>query len=355
MRILFTNSHPDRSETAIFTALKNDGHAVHVALDPKAVRFKQLEDAGIQVTPVRFRYKIDFPAISAVRSLIRSHRPDIIHTFNKRALTNTLIASRGSESRIVGYRGIIGNIYPWNPESRLVFFNKRLKRIICVCHAVEKSLNSIGITPGKTVTIHKGHDIGWYKAADRAALSEWNIPSNAFVIGCAARMRPRKGIDILLRAVAEMKNPDIHLILAGEITDRKILPLVKSLSLSRQVHVIGFRKDACALMGACDTFVMPSLRREGLPRAVIEAMAQETVPVVTDVGGMPELVRHAQDGLVVPPNNVSALAHALADLSSNSTRRHKLAASAQQRIIDSFDIRATAEQTLAVYDSVTAE
>lgn len=355
MRILYANSHPDRSEAAIFTALKNAGHEIHAAVDPSAVRLDELKSAGIPVTPVRFKYKIDFRAVRAVRELVRLHQPDIIHTFNKRSLTNVLLATIGSDCPIIGYRGIIGNIPRWNPESHMVFFNRRLKRIICVCHAVEESLHAIGIPAEKTTTIHKGHDISWYHSADRSAFKEWNIPESSFIIGCAARMRPRKGVDILLRAVDQLNNPNVHVVLAGEITDSKVMPLIKALNLSKQVHAIGFRTDAASLMGACDICVMPSLRREGLPRSIIEAMALKTPAIVTDVGGMPELVRHGQDGLVVPPNNPGALAGAIRQLIDSTPKRLSLAASAQQRIIDSFDIASTVEQTLAVYDNARKE
>jgi len=352
MRILFTNSHPDRSEAAMFTALKEQGHAVHVACDSSAVRLESLRTAGVPLTPIRFRYKVDPKAVASVRRLIRAHQPDLIHTFNKRSLTNVLLATIGSSIPVVGYRGIIGNVSRWNPESRLIFFNRRLKKIVCVCHAVEESLRKAGIAPNRTVTIHKGHDIAWYKPAERSSFDEWNIPAEAFVVGCAARMRPRKGIPVLVRAMARLTNPNVHLILAGEITDTGVLPLIKELGLTDRIHPIGFRKDVSSLMGACDVFVMPSLRREGLPRAVIEAMAQETPAIVTNVGGMPELVRHEQDGFIVEPGSIEAIAAAIESLANDRDKRRRYGASARKHIIDSFDINRTIRQTLETYDSV---
>jgi glycosyltransferase involved in cell wall biosynthesis len=287
-----------------------------------------------------------------LRHLITKHKPDLIHTFNKRSLTNVLLATFGADVPIIGYRGIIGNVSPWNPESRMIFFNRRVRRIICVCHAVEASLNGIGIPNDRTVTIHKGHDITWYEHAERASFEEWRIPEDAFIIGCAARMRPRKGIPVLVKAIAKLSDPRIHLILAGEITDPEVMPLIEKHSLQDNIHPIGFRKDVCGLMGACDVFVMPSLRREGLPRAVIEAMAQRTPAIVTSVGGMPELVRHEKDGLVIPPDSVDALADAIRRLAAAPDLLKSYGEEARRHIIDSFDINKTVDQTLGVYDSV---
>jgi len=165
-------------------------------------------------------------------------------------------------------------------------------------------------------------------------------------------MRPRKGIPVLIRALAEVKDSRAHLILAGEITDPEVLPLVNRLQLNDRIHAIGFRKEVCALMGACDAFVLPSLRREGLPRAVIEAMAQETPAIVTSVGGMPELVRHEQDGLVVEPDSVDALAGAIRALIDDPEKTRRFGKSARQHIAESFDIRKTVARTLEVYDSI---
>lgn len=339
----------------MFQAIKEHGHDVHAAVDPLAERLHMLSEAEVPVTPLLFKRRIDLRAIGAIQRLVKDFSPDIIHTFNKRSLTNVLIATAGTHVPIIGYRGVRGNIHRLSPESRLTFFNERLLKIICVCKAVEKSLHIAGISEKKTVTIYKGHDVDWYQPADRSAFTEWNIPQRAFVIGCAAKMRPRKGIGVLIRAIEQMNNPNVHLILAGEIADTKLSRLIKSISMTKHIHPIGFRKDACALMGACDVFVMPSLRREGLPRAAIEAMAQRTPAIVTDVGGMPELVRHGQEGLVIPPGNVQALTNAIRTLVDSNPKRLALANAARQRIIDSFDIKSTVKQTLAVYDSVTSK
>lgn len=330
----------------------SSGQLVQAAVDPGAVRLDTIRKSGIPVTPIRFRFKFDIQAILAVRRIIFSFRPDIIHTFNKRALTNVLAASAGTASRIVGYRGIIGNIQPWNPESRLVFFNRRLLKIICVCRAVEESLNEAGISGDKTVTIYKGHDTSWYTPAARSRLAEWNIPEDAFVVGCAARMRPRKGVDVLVKSFSRLLDHNAHLLLAGEITDSRIVPMIESSGLAGRIHIAGFREDASSIMGACDTFVMPSLRREGLPRAAIEAMAQGVPPVMTNVGGMPELVHSGRDGIIVPPGDATAMANAIAGLIINPAKRKAMGMAAKQRIIDAFNINDTVSRTTELYDSI---
>ena len=101
-------------------------------------------------------------------------------------------------------------------------------------------------------------------------------------------------------------------------------------------------------------FVMPSVDREGLPRAVIEAMAQSVPAIVTRVGGMPELVEDRVSGLVVPPRDPAALATAIVSLAMNGTRRAHYGAAARARIESHFSITRTVERIHALLDDAAA-
>ena len=100
------------------------------------------------------------------------------------------------------------------------------------------------------------------------------------------------------------------------------------------------------MAGAFDVFVMPSLEREGLPRAVIEAMAQGIPAFVTDVGGMPEIVVNGECGLVVPPNDPEALSQAIISLAKDTSLCRRFSDNASMRIRDHFNIQATIRETV---------
>lgn len=355
MHLLITNSHPDRSETSMFTGLKKAGVDIEVLCDPNAVRAGELADAGIPVTKIPFRHRIDTAVVRCIRKRIRNKKPDIIHSFTKRSLSNVMFATYGTDIRLVTYRGIIGNLSRWNPETRLTFLSKRLSRIICVCEAVRKYMLSIGVPPERAVTILKGHDVSWYKKTNSEFMQELGIPSGSFIIGCAAKMRARKGIDVLIKAFSRIRNPGAHLVLAGEITDLSLLSTISRQDCCARIHTTGWIENAPSIMGACSVFVMPSLRREGLPRAVIEAMAQGVPAIVTNVGGMPEIVDHNVNGMVVAPDSIDDLANALEKLASNTSLRIQLGSNARHTITDKFNINKTTEETLAVYRNILSE
>jgi glycosyltransferase involved in cell wall biosynthesis len=99
-------------------------------------------------------------------------------------------------------------------------------------------------------------------------------------------------------------------------------------------------------------FVLPSTKREGLARSLIEAMAYGVAPVVTDCGGSPELVQHGISGLVVPVADSAALAAAIRTLHDDAELRRRLGAAARERIRTSFRIEDTIARTLELYRSL---
>ncbi len=119
--------------------------------------------------------------------------------------------------------------------------------------------------------------------------------------------------------------------------------------------MLGYRSDAPALTAACDVFVLPSTKREGLARSLIEAMAYGIAPVVTDCGGSPELVVQGVSGLVVPVADAEALAAAIRTLHDDAALRARLGRAARERIGRDFRIEDTIAKTYALYASLAAE
>ena len=113
--------------------------------------------------------------------------------------------------------------------------------------------------------------------------------------------------------------------------------------------MLGFRDDAPAVIAACDVAVLPSIKREGLAKTVIEAMAYGVAPIVTDCGGSPELVESGSSGIVVPVRDAGAIARAIELLYSDSQLRERFARAAQDRIGSKFRIEDTIAQTYALY------
>ncbi|NLG33942.1 MAG: glycosyltransferase family 4 protein [Lentisphaerae bacterium] len=349
-RVLLSGLSNDRVELHLACALRQSGVELFAIDNPDSPAIEWCRQCGIPHMDHEFHSRFEHEAIDIYRTLLHDRQFDLIHALTNRALSTALLATRrmAAPPKIVGYRGTLGHLHRWDPASRLSYLNPRVNAIVCVSDAVRRYLRRFDIPDSRLNVIWKGHDPAWYSPAPRAALAELGIPPDAVTVVFTGNMRPVKGADVLLDAVRDIDPAaeSLHLLLFGEIRDRH---LKKEVGRHPHIHFLGFRPDAAALAGACDIAVMPSIEREGLPKAVLEAMAQGIPPVVTDVGGMPELVEDGISGLVVPPRDAPALRNALLALARDPPLRRRLGAGARARIDGPFHFRHTADKTLALY------
>lgn len=349
MRILVATRGIDRSECRLYIGLKEAGLAVDVLCPPGAAHQDRLAAAGVPVAHFEARHRLDRAAVRDMRQRLASPGYDLVYASDNAALAVTLQAARRAPVRVVGYRGTTGHLHPWDPGSRLTYLNRRLDHIVCVSHAVEAFLRDRMHLPGtRLTTIYKGHDPEWYPPPppiERAALG---LPPDAFVVTFAGRLRPVKGGAVLLDAMALLASacPRVHLLLIGDITDRRVRRRLRQPARLRgRVHCTGYRRDADRLVGASDLFVMPSLDREGLPRAVIEAMAHRRPVVVTRVGGLPELVVDGENGRLVPPHDAPALAQAIRFFAESPDECAACGQRGRQRMAHLFHVEQTLRRT----------
>ena len=358
IKALCITEDADRPTTATFIGLKQAGVEITVMCPTTSDRRPALVDAGVRVLDFTLRKRVDARGIAELRAELTRGAYDVLHLFSNKAVQNGLIASRGLPVKIVAYRGIVGNVSFFNPVSWRRFLNPRIDRIVCVANAVRDYF--LGMQPAflrlpkeKLVTIYKGHSLDWYRETPADLLSV-GVPTEGFAIGCVANYRPRKGIEVLVEAFSKLP-PEwrAHLLLIGGGMDAPAL--TKRIAASRgaaNIHVLGFRKDSSALMAACDVFVLPSTKREGLARSLIEAMAYGIPPIVTDCGGSPEVVVDDVSGIVVPVRDVASLAAALGRLHDDPAMRRRMGAAARERIGSAFRIEDTIAKTLALYRSL---
>ncbi|MEO9525063.1 MULTISPECIES: glycosyltransferase family 4 protein [Marinobacter] len=348
----------DRPESELFIGLKRAGFDVDVMCNPKGRNYQRLVDEGMVAQPIALKNRFDKEGIAAIREQLGKKNYEIIHAYNPRALACGLTASKGTDIKIVAYRGVIGNISFLNPESWITFLHPRVSKIVCVADAIKDYLANLKflwlrIPDSKLQRIYKGHDLSWYQA-EPADLSEFGVQDEDFVVCCTGRNTPRKGFDDLIQAMRELPSDvKVHLLLVGDVDkNEEIRELAARSSASERIHFTGFRTDAPSLAAASDVFVLPSKEREGLPRAVIESMVYGVPPVVTRVGGMPELVENEVSGLVVPPSNSIELAGAIERLYRDEGFRAQLGQAARERIAGQFHTAETVRETSELYKSL---
>jgi len=217
---------------------------------------------------------------------------------------------------------------------------------------------NLGVSkPGKTTVIHSGVDLEQFSKGAKQRTrkrEELGIPSDSLVIGYVGWLIPIKGVTHLVSAMAKVaeKYPKSLLVLVGKGDDKgdeeiKLKEQVEKAGLEKKVRFLGWRSDVDEIMGCFDIFVLPSLN-EGMGRVLVEAMAAGLPIVASRVGGIPDLVKDGKNGLLVPPEDASALERAITVLLKDKAQRKRMG-EAGKKMCRPYSAEAMVEQIDALY------
>ena len=350
IRLLCISSHGDtlnsvRPEAEIFVGLARAGVSVTVMTEGDSAYCERMREAGITLVDFTPRSKISLEAIRFIRRYLREHAIDIVYAFNNMAIANTAFAAIGLPVKVVTYRGQTGNISRWDPAAYLTHLHPRVDYIVCVSRATRDDLRTQVRRPQNVVAIYKGHDLAWYRDTP-CNLEDCGIPENRFGVVCVANNRPRKGVPTFIQAAGLVRSdiPAWWLLVGSGMDAPEIRQLVASSPARERIILTGHRKDAPAIVAACQVSVLASLKREGLPKTVIEAMVYGVPPVVSDTGGSAELLVDGESGIVVQPGDARAIARAVEDLYRDPARRERMGRAARTRIAEHFNVNQTVNQ-----------
>jgi glycosyltransferase involved in cell wall biosynthesis len=220
-----------------------------------------------------------------------------------------------------------------------------------------------GVKPEKIEVIRNGVNLPerGRKRATAGIRQEFAIPDDAPVCACIGRVVSGKGIDVYLRAARVLleQNRDVRFLMIGAHsfeTNYKLEmeELARDLRLDCRFIFTGERHNVAEILQDVDMVVHPSLT-EGLSNVVLEAMAAGLPVVATTVGGNPELVQDGRTGLLVPPRNAAALAHAIASLLDHPQTARQFGEAGRQKIVQEFSIREMLRRTEDLYLRLVSE
>ncbi|HZZ12930.1 MAG TPA: glycosyltransferase [Paraburkholderia sp.] len=326
-------------------ALRERGHDVELVCPSGARIGARSTELGFAVHHAPMRGGGDVRSMLTIKALLRRRSYDVLNTHSGH---DSLVA--GTAARLGRTPLVVRTRHLALPISSLATYTWIPHRVIAVSHYVRRYLISAGVSAGRVETIHDG--IAKPEPVAHSALrAELGLGPDA-VIGCmVAIMRDKKGHEDLIAAVRPLlaARPNLHFVLAGngDLFER-IKGIVDGLQLAHRIHLLGFRTDIPNVLRGCDLFVLPT-HQEALGQSYIEAMAAGLPVIGTNVDGVPELIEHGVNGLLVPPKDAEALRAAIVQLIDDPAMRARLGEEGR-RITDSrFGVDDMADETLDLY------
>jgi glycosyltransferase involved in cell wall biosynthesis len=166
------------------------------------------------------------------------------------------------------------------------------------------------------------------------------LPRSTLLIGSVGRLTRQKGFDVLLRAFSLLSREDVNLLIFGiGEEEARLRALASKSGLQERIHFAGYRRDLPSLLGALDLYVHPA-RFEGMPNALLEAMAAARPIIASNTDGNRELIEDGIHGWLVPPDDPGALAKATEDALTNLDEAQRRGAAARQRVATHFGVEA---------------
>ncbi|HEY4233279.1 MAG TPA: glycosyltransferase family 4 protein [Lacipirellulaceae bacterium] len=327
----------------------------------KPVRFplaRETTSAPLVEMPMKGRF--DLSVVKKLTRLLLDHDYDLVHAHTPRtAIVGRLAARKAGVPFVYHVHSPAGRDSTrrlLNALNSLVEWHtaRSADRIVTVSPSLRSYMIARGFPAERVVCVPNGVPCAAL-GVDRPA------PTGTWIIGTIALFRPRKGIEVLLEALASMRSwgAPVRLRAVGGFEtlayETSVLALVDRLGLADAVDWIGFTREINAELAKMDLFVLPSLFGEGLPMVVLEAMAMGVPVVASHVEGIPEAIAHRESGFLVEPGSVNQLAAAIREFVAGELDYPALSRCGRERHHDKFSDMAMAGNLAEVYSAILAE
>jgi glycosyltransferase involved in cell wall biosynthesis len=329
------------------------GDALRGRVDTAKVRICRLHKTG----------RFGLPLASALARLIDERKIDVVHCTLQYSLFLAWMARISARSKpalvcaihTTINRGLYEEMFDRVLYRRLF---RACKALIFVCRSqCEHWLRKYPELESRAHVVFNGIDTKTFdpaRSGNGAKIREsFGIPDDGRLVACVAAFRPEKGHDLLVTAFGKALEqcPQAYLLLAGDgPTRQSVERLVSELGLAPRVKFAGAIDDVRALLAASDATVLASTAVETFSMAMLESMAMGVPVVATDMGGTREAVWDGKTGLIVPPDDVPALARALVRLLGDDERRRTFGASARKLVLERFTEEQMIRETERILD-----
>lgn len=306
----------------------------------------------------------------ALRKLLRDRRFDVVHTHSSKA---GALGRMASIRERVGKRVHTPHTFAFafsggfSAPKRAVFYGVEMSlgrathRLICVSRSEAEQAAKLKVAPTERIrVVENGIDPAPFLSAPPrdAARAALGVPRGARAVAVVALLNPAKGqTDAVeaMAAIAPESRPDLFLV--GGVSDPEygaaVDAAVEKHALAGKVHRLGHRSDVALWLAACDLVLVPS-RWEGMPYALLEAMAAGRAVLATATNGSRDAVVDGATGRLVEVGSPAAIARALEEMLGDSARLDAMGAAGRARVLERYSVGAMVDRTAAVYEEALA-
>jgi glycosyltransferase involved in cell wall biosynthesis len=332
--------------------LSSLGHRAMLVAHPGG-ELRRRAAEGLELVPLAPSHELDLKTAWKLSRVLQRVSPDVVHAHDPHGVAMASMAlsmlTRDPAPALVASRRVDFRLKR-NSFSKWKY--RQVDLFIASSNAIRDLLLAGGVAPSRVITVYEGIEVGRIARIEPVNLrAAFFLPHQAPVVGNVAALVPHKGQRHLIEAVPLVLReiPDARFVILGEGPLRADLEQrVKQHHLERHVVLPGFRDDVLAAIKGFDLFVMSS-DTEGLGTSLLDAMAAGKACVGTRAGGIPEAVVDGETGIIVPPHDPAALAHAIVTLLKDDALRQQMGEAGLARARAEFSVERMVEGTLAAY------
>lgn len=310
----------------------------------------QLDRRAVPVRMLRLSRPLDPVFLWRLYRLIKERGIELVHAHEFTMNWYGSLAGRLAGVPVVAT--VHGKIYyPDAPRRRAMMRSVQWAggQVVAVSDDIKSFLESkLGMRPVRSLA--NGIDVHRFSKAERDEVRrELGIPPGDSVVGAVGNLYTVKGHAVLVEAAAALRDPRLHVVIAGRGDQEKPLrELAARLGLGDRLHLLGFREDVPRLLSAFDIYALPSFS-EGQSLALMEAMAAEMPIVASRVGGNPELLEEGRSGLLFESGRADQLAERIGALLADPDQGKRMAAQARVRACRDFSLETMIDRYIDLY------
>ncbi len=327
------------------------GHELRLICDGDSDIYAAAPDYGLEAMAIPLKRK-SIKSMRAIRAVFSDWRPDIVNTHSSIDHWLSAVARMGLGLRpvIVRTRHISAPVSRNLPTRWL--YNQGCERVMTTSEAMVGDLTRDGfLNTDHVVAMPTGIDTGQFCPGDRGkARAQLGLPLDAFIFGNVATLRSWKGHAYALDALAMLGGGKAMLLVVGDgPQEENLANQIASLGLGDRVRMVGRQDDVVPYLRAMDVFVFPSTKNEGVPQALLQAMACGLPVVASRIGGVPEVAEGLGGVALVAPEDVDGLSSAMAKMMAEPCEGAALHG-LRDRVIARYAIGDMAERVKSVFD-----